>query len=212
MKFKGIIFDLDGVLVHTDEFHYLSWKSLADELGLYFDRTINNRLRGVSRMDSLEIVLEKSTVKYTDEEKARFAAIKNERYVKLLDAMSSDSVDQNVVEALNGLKAMGLKLAIGSSSKNTKFILQKTGLDKFFDAVSDGTNITKSKPDPEVFIKAAQFIDEQPCDCVVVEDAYSGIDAAKNGGFIAVAIGDAVNYSRADYAITTLVELINLLK
>lgn len=212
MKFKGVIFDLDGVLVHTDEFHYLSWKSLADELRVYFDRTINNRLRGVSRMDSLEIVLEKSAVKYTDEDKARLAAIKNERYVKLLDGMSEQSVDEGVIKTLNKLKAMGLKLAIGSSSKNTKLILQKTGLNKFFDAVSDGTNITKSKPDPEVFVKAAAFIGEQPCDCVVVEDAYSGIDAAKDGGFTAVAIGDATKYSRADYAIATLDELVGIVK
>lgn len=212
MKFKGVIFDLDGVLVHTDEFHYLAWKSLADELDVYFDRVINNRLRGVSRMDSLEIVLENSSVKYTDEEKVRFASIKNERYVALLDGMSPADVDKSVIKALDELKAIGFKLAIGSSSKNTKFILQKTGLDKYFDAVSDGTNITKSKPDPEVFIKAAMFIDEQPCDCVVVEDAYSGVDAAKNGGFTAVAIGDAANYSRADYAITTLDELPDLLK
>lgn len=211
MKFKGVIFDLDGVLVHTDEFHYLSWKSLADELGVYFDRTINNRLRGVSRMDSLEIVLENSAVKYSDDEKARLAAIKNERYVALLDGMSAASVDESVTRALNELKAMGLKLAIGSSSKNTKLILQKTGLDKYFDAVSDGTNIVRSKPDPEVFVKAALFIGEQPCDCVVVEDAYSGIDAAKDGGFTAVAIGDATNYSRADFAIATLAELPNLL-
>lgn len=212
MKFKGVIFDLDGVLVHTDEFHYLAWKSLADELDIYFDRTINNRLRGVSRMDSLEIVLENSAVRYTDEEKARFAAVKNERYVNLLNEMSAASVDESVTKAMDELKAMGLKLAIGSSSKNTKLILQKTGLNKYFDAVSDGTNITKSKPDPEVFIKAAKFINEQPCDCVVVEDAYSGIDAAKDGGFTAVAIGDATTYARADYAITTLVELPRLLK
>ena len=211
MRFKGVIFDLDGVLVHTDEFHYLAWKSLADELGVHFDRIINNRLRGVSRMDSLEIVLENSSVKYTDEEKVRFAAVKNERYVKLLDGMSANSVDESVTTALSKLKAMGLKLAIGSSSKNTKLILQKTGLDKYFDAVSDGTNITRSKPDPEVFIKAAQFINEQPCDCIVVEDAYSGIDAAKDGGFTAVAIGDAANYSRADHAVTTLAELPSLL-
>lgn len=209
---RAVIFDLDGVLVHTDEYHYLAWKSLADELGVYFDRTINNRLRGVSRMDSLEIVLENASVQYSDEEKKRLASIKNDRYVELLDNMSPESVDKNVLSALDELKAMGLKLAIGSSSKNAKLILQKTGLDKYFDAVSDGNNITKSKPDPEVFVKAAQFIGEDACNCVVVEDAHSGIDAAKNGGFVAIGIGDAANYEHTDYAISSLADLVELLK
>lgn len=212
MKYKAVIFDLDGVLVHTDEFHYLAWKSLADELGVYFDRTINNRLRGVSRMDSLNIVLENSPVKYTDDKKAELAEAKNRRYVTFLDGMSEQSVDENVIKTLDELKKMGLKLAIGSSSKNTKFILQKTGLNKYFDAVSDGTNITKSKPDPEVFVKAARFLGERPGECIVVEDAYSGIDAAKNGGFTAIAVGDAFSYDRADYAVETLYDIIGFLK
>lgn len=212
MKYKCVIFDLDGVLVHTDEYHYLSWKSLADELGVYFDRTINNRLRGVSRMDSLNIVLENSDVRYTQEEKNRFASIKNERYVELLNGMSRDSVDKEVILTLDKLKSLNIKLAIGSSSKNTKLILKKTDLDKYFDAVSDGTNVSKSKPDPEVFVKAAQFVGEEARDCIVVEDAYSGIDAAKNGGFTAVGIGDAANYARSDYSIKSLSELIALLK
>lgn len=209
---RAVIFDLDGVLVHTDEYHYLAWKSLADELDVYFDRTINNRLRGVSRMDSLEIVLENASVQYSDEEKKRLASIKNDRYVELLDNMSPESVDSGVLSALGELKAMGLKLAIGSSSKNSKLILQKTGLDKYFDAVSDGNNITKSKPDPEVFVKAAQFIGEDVCNCVVVEDARSGIDAAKNGDFVAIGIGDAANYEHTDYAISSLADLVELLK
>ena len=149
MKYQGIIFDLDGVICSTDHYHYLAWKALADRLGIYFDETINNRLRGVSRMASLEIVLERSTVVYTEEEKAAFAEEKNNLYRELLKNMSPADLAPEVKETLDALRAEGLKLGIGSSSKNTKFILSQSGLGDYFDKISDGTNITRSKPDPE---------------------------------------------------------------
>ena len=182
MKFKAIIFDLDGVICFTDEYHYRAWKALADRLNAPFDRTINNRLRGVSRMASLEIVLETYTgPELSEEEKVALATEKNEMYRESLKQMSPADLSDEVRETLDALRAKGLKLAIGSSSKNTPFILKQIGLDGYFDAVSDGNNISRSKPDPEVFLKAAEFLGMDPADCLVVEDAVSGAEAGHAG-------------------------------
>ena len=205
---KGIIFDLDGVLLSTDEMHYEAWKSVADEFSIPFDRTVNNRLRGVSRMESLEIILEKSTRAFSPAEKEALAERKNDRYRTLLQSLTPDAVAPEVRQTLAELKARGLKLAVGSSSKNTKLILSLTDLAHFFDAVSDGTNITRSKPDPEVFLKAADFIGLAPGDCAVVEDAIAGIDAAAAGGFTGIGIGDAAAYSKTDISIQSLDEIL----
>ena len=204
---QGIIFDLDGVLLSTDEMHYAAWKSVADELGIPFDRTVNNRLRGVSRMESLEIILERSTRSFSGEEKAELAERKNNRYRELLQSLTPDAVVPEVRQTLSVLKSRGMKLAVGSSSKNTKLILELTDLAHFFDAVSDGTNITRSKPDPEVFLKAAEFIGLAPADCAVVEDATAGIDAAIAGGFTSIGIGDAAAYEKTEIPIRSLSEL-----
>lgn len=209
---KAVIFDLDGVLVFTDAFHYQAWKQMADRLGIYFDEKINDRLRGVSRMDSLEIILEKyegAPLSYA--EKCALADGKNEAYKKLLQTMTPDDVSEEVRRTLEELRARGYKLAIGSSSKNTRFILAQTKLEDAFDAVSDGTNITRSKPDPEVFLKAAAFLGEQPRDCLVVEDAEAGIDAAKSGGMEAAGIGAAATYSRTDHPLRKISDLLSLL-
>lgn len=200
MKYNAVIFDLDGVICFTDEYHYLAWKQLADKLNIPFDRTINERLRGVSRMDSLEIILEKYTgPELSAEEKEKLATEKNDIYRKSLENMSPADLSDEVRETLNALRNKGLKLAIGSSSKNTKFILKQIGLEDFFDAISDGTNITRSKPDPEVFLKAAEFVREEPAECLVIEDAEAGIDAAVAGGFDGAGIGSAADYSKAVY-------------
>ncbi len=197
MKYRGIIFDLDGVICSTDEYHYLAWKALADRLGIPFDRERNNLLRGVSRMASLEIILEKSGKTYTESEKAAFAEEKNETYRKLLGRMSPADLPGDVADTLEKLREMGLKLAIGSSSKNTPFILERIGLAGFFDAVADGNCITHSKPHPEVFLKAAEMIGLDPGVCLVVEDAHAGVEAAVAGGFDCAAIGDARDDERA---------------
>lgn len=196
--YKGIIFDLDGVLCHTDHFHYQAWKMLADKLGIPFDETVNNRLRGVSRMESLEIILEKSTKEYSQQEKADFAEEKNEEYKKLLQQMKPSDIPEEVRETLTLLKKK-FPLAVGSSSKNTKLILEKTDLGKYFDAVADGNDIKNSKPDPEVFLVAAERIQLAPADCLVVEDAKAGIDAAVAGGFGSAGIGDAAGYDETDW-------------
>lgn len=207
---KSFIFDLDGVIVFTDQFHYQAWKQMADRMGIYFDEEINNRLRGVSRAESLEIILERYEGTLTEREKSNLMEEKNDIYRKLLDTMTAADVSEDVRNTLTELKKRGCKLAIGSSSKNAKIILGKVGLTDQFDAVSDGTNITRSKPDPEVFLKAAEFLNEQPENCIVVEDAYAGIDAAKAAKMTAVGIGDAAGYDRADYRVAAFCEILDL--
>ena len=211
MDVKGFIFDLDGVIVFTDQFHYRAWKQMADDKGIYFDKEINNRLRGVSRMESLEIILEQYHGEpLSDGEKAAMAEEKNEIYKKLLEQMTPEDVSEEVKETLRELKKRGYLLAIGSSSKNAKFILERTGMTGMFDAISDGTNITRSKPDPEVFLKAAEYLGLKPEECAVVEDAYAGIDAAKAGNMTAIAIGDATKYEKADERLTTFQDLLQI--
>ena len=211
MELNGIIFYLDGVLVHTDEFHYQAWKQLADRLRIPFDRQVNNRLRGVSRMASLEIILEGADRSFSNEEKLAMTEEKNAAYRKLLETMSPGDVSGEVVETLSKLKERGIRLAIGSSSKNAGFILTQTGLDVWMDAVSDGNNITRSKPDPQVFLMAAEMLSLPPSQCAVVEDATAGIDAALAGGFLAVGIGDAAGYDRTDKPLSTFSDLLNIL-
>ena len=208
MKYKGIIFDLDGVICSTDEYHYLAWKALADRMGIPFDRERNNLLRGVSRMASLEIILEKSDKTYTDEEKTAFAEEKNTLYRELLGRMSPADLSGDVKNTLEALRKTGLKLAIGSSSKNTPFILERIGLKDFFDAVADGNCITHSKPHPEVFLKAADKLGLIPQDCLVVEDAHAGVEAAKAGGFDCAAMGDARDDERADWHLEKFSDLL----
>lgn len=205
---KGIVFDLDGVICFTDKFHYRAWKKLADRLGIYFDEEINNRLRGVSRMASLDIILERSNEKYTEEEKLALAEEKNETYKELLVQMSPDDLSDEVRDTLMELRNRGYKLAIGSSSKNTRTILGRIGLGDFFDEISDGTNISKSKPDPEVFLKAAEFIGEKPEDCLVVEDAMAGIEAAFRGGFKSAGLGEANNHEYVTYKMNSISDLL----
>ncbi len=199
MNYKGVIFDLDGVICSTDNYHYKAWKVLADELGIYFDEEINSRLRGVSRMASLDIILEKSEIVYLETEKEQFAEMKNDIYREMLVQMSTEDLSDEVKKTLEFLRSTGKKLAIGSSSKNTKFILKQLGLADFFDAISDGTNIVKSKPDPEVFLKAAEFLKLKPEECLVVEDAKAGIDAAVSGGFKTAGVGEATYYVKTTY-------------
>ncbi len=207
---KGIIFDLDGVLCFTDRYHYAAWKKLADRLGIYFDEKINDRLRGVSRAESLEIILERSEKEYSPAQKAQFAEEKNETYRASLEKMSPADVTDEVRETLSKLRERNIKLAVGSSSKNTPLILEKTNLRGYFDAVSDGNNITHSKPDPEVFFTAAEFLSLAPSDCLVVEDAVAGIEAGIAGGFRTAAIGDAVRCGKATYALKGISDLLSI--
>lgn len=208
MKYKAIIFDLDGVICHTDHYHYLAWKEVADSMGIYFDEEINDRLRGVSRMESLDIILERYQGELSKEEKDHYATVKNDIYRKLLNTMTPDDLSEEVKATLDQLKAKGLKLAIGSSSKNARLILKQIGLENYFDAISDGNNITKSKPDKEVFVKAGEYVNIKPEECLVVEDAKAGIEAAIAGGMDSAAIGDAAKSGLATYCLETFSDIL----
>lgn len=212
MNYKGVIFDLDGVICSTDKYHYLAWKKMADDIGVYFDEIINNRLRGVSRMESLEIVLEKSDVTYSEAEKIELATKKNDLYRDMLKNMTPADLTDEVKDTLDELRKRGYLLAIGSSSKNAGFILGQIGLGDYFDKISDGNNISKSKPDPEVFLKAAEYLGLAPSECMVVEDALAGIDAAIAGKFDCAGIGEAATHEKVTYPIQTFSDLLKVLE
>ena len=211
MKFKAIIFDLDGVICFTDEYHYLAWKAMADSIGVPFDRTVNNRLRGVSRMDSLDIILEMCSQSLSPAEKKVLAEQKNELYKDYLHRMTPADLPEEVKATLDTLRARGYVLAIGSSSRNAPLILRQIGLEDFFEAVSDGNNITRSKPDPEVFLCAAEMLRVAPENCLVVEDAVSGARAAHTAGMQCVCVGDASHQKVGDYNIDSFPELLDIL-
>ncbi len=209
--FDAVIFDLDGVICYTDEYHYQAWKAMADSIGVSFDREINNRLRGVSRMASLDIVLEKYHGELSEAEKEELADQKNEIYKKLLAQMSPADLSDEVKSTLDELRRRGYQLAIGSSSKNAPFILRQIGLGEYFEAVSDGNNITRSKPDPEVFEKAAKMLWVGAKRCLVVEDAVSGAEAAHRGGMKAACVGDASRAGAGDYNMRSVKDLLEIL-
>ncbi|MBE5777838.1 MAG: beta-phosphoglucomutase [Clostridiales bacterium] len=198
-KIQGVIFDLDGVIVSTDDCHYRAWKRMADEEGIYFDRTINERLRGVSRMDSLAIILERAEKNYSDEEKQQMAARKNAYYVELIGALTGEDILPGAMNVLCWLKENGVKIAVGSSSRNTPIILKQIGLEGYFDAVADGNQITRSKPDPEVFLLAAKLLGLEASRCMVVEDADAGVEAALAGGMRVLGVGSAKDNKKATY-------------
>lgn len=196
----GVIFDLDGVIVSTDDCHYKAWKQMADEEGIFFDRQINERLRGVSRMDSLNIILERAKRAYTDQEKQKLAQRKNNYYVQLIGKLTAADILPGAMDTLNLLKGRGIRVAIGSSSKNTPIILRQIGLDSFFDAVADGNAITHSKPHPEVFLLGAKLLNIDPSNCLVVEDADAGVEAALAGNMRVLGVGSASHNPKATFA------------
>lgn len=205
---KAVVFDLDGVLVSTDEMHFKAWSRLAKEIGITtFTKEDNMRQRGVSRMASLEIVLEKGDKKYSEEEKTELADRKNSYYCEMLKELTPADVLDGALEFLKFLKKSNIKTAVGSASKNAPVILERTGLLEYLDAVSCGLDVTKSKPDPEVFLVAAQKLGTEPEKCLVVEDAHAGIEAAKNGKMYALAVGAAYGDELADFSMKSLAAL-----
>jgi beta-phosphoglucomutase len=196
-EIKAIIFDLDGVIVSTDEYHFRAWKRLANEEGIPFTRGDNERLRGVSRMESLEIILEKASRVYTEEEKQVLAERKNTYYRDMLSGLSALDILPGVLDTLKELKQRGVKIAIGSSSKNAGPILKAVGLGEAFDVVADGTHIKRSKPDPEVFSLAGEWLGLPPEQCLVVEDADAGVDAGLAAGMPVLAVGSAAGHPKA---------------
>lgn len=204
---KAVIFDLDGVIVSTDDCHYEAWQQLADKHGIYFDREINQRLRGVSRMESLEILLERAACTYTQEEKNAMATEKNEEYKRLVMKLTPSAILPGALETLAKLREKGILMAIGSSSKNTPIILKQIGLEGYFDAVADGNHIKNSKPDPEVFLLAAKMLNLPAANCLVVEDADAGVEAALNGNMRVLGVGSAALNPRATISANSLKDI-----
>jgi beta-phosphoglucomutase len=186
---KACIFDLDGVVVDTAKYHFLAWRALADELGFEFTLEDNERLKGVSRMQSLEILLEIGGLQFNDQEKEEMAARKNALYVSYIEKMTPDEILPGVEQFLQELRKNKIKIALGSASKNAPMILERIGLTALFDSVIDGNSITEAKPNPEVFLKGAELLGVKPEHCVVFEDAIAGIEAARNANMVCVGIG-----------------------
>jgi len=201
MNIKACLFDLDGVIVDTAKYHFMAWKELAAELGFEFTIDHNERLKGVSKMTSLDILLEVGGITLSEERKLKLADQKNRHYVSFIEKMTPNEILPGVVAFLNELKAAGIKTAIGSASKNTPMILDRLNLTLYFDVVIDGNKVSKAKPDPEVFLKGAEALEIDPADCLVFEDAAAGIDAAHNGGMECVGIGHPENLKNARWVI-----------
>lgn len=200
-KIKGCIFDLDGVIVDTAKYHYLAWKKIADELGFEFTKEDNEKLKGVSRMDSLEILLQIGNLNFDEKTKINLAERKNKIYVNYISKIDKSEILEGVEDFIKELKGNNIKIALGSVSKNAVPIIKNIGMLNYFDSIIDGNKITKAKPDPEVFLLGAKELNLKPENCVVFEDAVKGIQAAKNAGMYAVGVGDPLTLKQADKVI-----------
>lgn len=205
---KGAIFDLDGVIVDTAKYHYLAWKRLANELGFDFTEKDNEQLKGVSRTRSLEILLEIGGLEMDADTQAKMCDKKNEWYVESIKTIDESELLKGAKEFLQELHKQGIKVSLGSASKNAIPILKGLGIIELFDAIIDGNKVSKAKPDPEVFLLGAKELGLDPSECVVFEDAYAGVQAAKAGGMMAIGIGSKENLPNADYNIAGLYEML----
>jgi beta-phosphoglucomutase len=206
-QLKACLFDLDGVVVDTAQYHYAAWKQLANQLGFDLSHQQNEQLKGVSRMESLDIILEIGHVRLDDETKTRLATQKNERYLALCQQMTPHDVLPGVHAFMDQLKAASIKIGLGSASKNARTILKHIDMLDRFETIVDGTRISKGKPDPETFLLGARDLGVDPADCVVFEDALAGIQAAKNGGMVAVGIGDPAVLAGSNLVISGFADL-----
>ena len=201
---KSCIFDLDGVITDTAKYHYIAWKALADELGFEFTQAHNERLKGVSRMRSLDILLEIGNLTFPNAQKEEFAKRKNELYLTFILKMTPAEILPGVTELLKELRALGVKVALGSASKNAVTILKQLQLMNMFDAIVDGNMVSEAKPNPEVFIKAADMTGTKPENCLVFEDAEAGVEAAINGNMKCIGIGSPDILNKANHVLTGL--------
>ena len=204
MNRKAFIFDLDGVIVDTAKYHYLAWKNLANSLGFDFTEEQNEQLKGVSRVKSLEILLDIGKVILSEEKKAELLVEKNTEYLEFVNQMTSQEILPGVTNVLDFLDAKKIKYALGSASKNAPLILEKVGLLQRFSAIVDGNNVSKAKPDPEVFLIAAQKLNADPINCIVVEDAIAGIQAANKASMISIGIGNNNVLHEATYVFESM--------
>jgi beta-phosphoglucomutase len=198
------IFDLDGVIVDTAKYHYLAWKRLAQEFSINLTHEDNEKLKGVSRMDSLDIILAMGNVSLTKEEKEKLADKKNTWFMEYVNQMSPSEILPGAKELLQELRAKGIKISLGSSSKNAKTVLQLLNIENLFDAIADGTMITKSKPDPEIFFIAVNLLSAKPEHCVVFEDAEAGVEAALAAGMYCVGVGSPASLGKAHQVVQDL--------
>jgi beta-phosphoglucomutase len=207
MRTAACIFDLDGVIVDTARYHFLAWKKLADQLGVHFTEEDNERLKGVSRMASLEIILELGNIKTDEISKVKYATLKNNWYVDFINKMTPRELLPGSIDFIMELKKASIQVAIGSASKNTPLILSRVGILQLFDAVADGNNVSKAKPNPEVFLKAAEMVNVRPQKCVVFEDAIAGVQAALNAGMMCIGIGSPTILTEAHFVVSGLKEM-----
>ncbi|MCL5127326.1 beta-phosphoglucomutase [Algibacter sp. L4_22] len=207
MNTVGVIFDLDGVIVDTAKYHYLAWKSLADSLGFEFTEANNELLKGVSRVRSLEILLNLGNVTLSEEKKQEYLISKNEHYLTYITKMGADEILPGALKLLDTLDELGVKYVLGSASKNAPLILKQVGLFERFNGIVDGNSVSKAKPDPEVFLIGAEKLNLKPENCIVFEDAIAGVEAANRAHMVSVGIGDKNTLSEADYNFNDLTEI-----
>src|SRR5512133_1332478 len=201
MQLKACLFDLDGVIVDTAKFHFIAWKEIAAGLGFEFTEKENELLKGVSRMRSLDILLETGKISKSEEEKIQLADRKNSRYLEYILQMNEEDILPGVERFLNDLRSNGILIALGSASKNAPLILDRIHLKEKFDVVVDGNAVSEAKPSPEVFLRCAELLKVEPSACLVFEDAQAGIEAALNGGMMVIGVGSSDNLSLADHYI-----------
>lgn len=199
MRIQACLFDLDGVIVDTARYHYIAWKEIAAELGFCFTEKENEKLKGVSRMRSLDILLETGRISKTEEEKLLLADRKNRRYLEYVEQMTEEEILPGVPKLLKDLRINGVRIALGSASKNAPMILERIRLSDQFDVVVDGNQVSKAKPDPEVFLRCAELLRVRPAECLVFEDAQAGIDAALKGGMHVIGVGSPDELSHANF-------------
>lgn len=206
-EIRACLFDLDGVIVDTAKYHFKAWKRLANELGIDFTEEENEKLKGVSRMESLQLILSWGGLEKSETEMQTLATLKNSWYVEMISGMTEEEILPGAKAFLKELRAANIKIALGSASKNSETILRKINLYNSFDAIIDGNKVSKSKPDPEVFLMGAEALGEKPEHCIVFEDAVAGVQAAINGGMRVIGIGESNTLFQADYVVKGLDQL-----
>lgn len=206
---KGFLFDLDGVITDSAEYHYRAWKKLAEKIGIQIDREFNEQLKGVDRMDSLDRILKYGNKEndFTAQEKAALAVEKNNDYLTLIESITPEDILPGIMELISQIKEHDLKMGLTSASKNAPFILERLGISKEFDIVVDPATLSKSKPDPEIFLKGAELLGLEPAECIGVEDAEAGIESIRRAGMFSVGVGDELSMRDADYRVENTAQL-----